>query len=198
MKSSRATARRRDAGGRGRAGRNGSRRSAIVWASLAGCMALGALLLSGPSRASAVATDGAVRPLAAQFSSVSLDSVVAPDGAPLRAWDTIVIHHSGGQADTPGSIAETHTRQGLDSIGYHFVIGNGRRMDDGVLHVTERWLEQRRGDHVIGEGGAALNPTSIGICLAGDGDRSPFTERQLGVLVHLLRSLQERYGIASE
>jgi len=86
--------------------------------------------------------------------------------------------------------------KGLNGIGYHFVIGNGNGLGDGVIHVGYRWIDQL----------PAARPTqsllweasTISICLVGNGDRRPFSDMQIRHLARLVQRLQQELAIPSE
>ena len=51
-------------------------------------------------------------------------------------WSSIVIQHLGEPAASIKSIQRSHLSGGLDGIGFHFIIGNGNGLGDGVVHGT--------------------------------------------------------------
>ena len=106
-----------------------------------------------------------------------------------------MIHHLGESAATPDQIHNRHVSWGYQGLGYHFVIGNGAGLGDGVVHVGYRWNEQLPGAHVVANAGAWYNEHTIGICLVGNGELHPFTERQMMHLVRLVQRLQQELGI---
>jgi hypothetical protein len=110
-------------------------------------------------------------------------------------WTGIVIHHLGEPAGDAESVHRMHRTWGYHGLGYHFLIGNGNGLGDGVIHVGYRWDEQLPGVQAVEVDSAAHNERSIGICLVGNGDRRPFTDRQIGQLVSLVRRLQQQLGI---
>ncbi len=120
---------------------------------------------------------------------------------PPRAWSKIVLHHSATRGGSVASIDAVHRQQKDRSgapwlgIGYHFVIGNGRDMGDGVLEPTFRWARQLPGAHA---GRREENERGIGICLIGNFDETPPTARQMDTLNSLLRSLAARFSIPPE
>ena len=127
-----------------------------------------------------------------------------PEGEIDDRWEMIVIHDSGSLSGTVRDLDAEARQAGLNGLGYHFVIGNGNGLSDGVVEASYRWNRQLAGAHVA----AAPNPdsseqlradqinrTAIGICLVGHGDRSEFTEAQMRALVDLVRALQVRQGI---
>jgi hypothetical protein len=111
-------------------------------------------------------------------------------------WTGIVVHHLGAPTGDAESIHRQHLEWGYDGLGYHFVIGNGNGLGDGIIQVGYRWDEQLPGAHVLGEAGREHNLHSIGICLIGNGDRRPFTEAQLRSLGALVRQLQGELDIS--
>ncbi len=141
-------------------------------------------------------------------------SPIAPREAPVVAgqWTGIVIHHSSTPAGDDVTLDRDHIAAGLSGLGYHFVIGNGQGLADGVVHVGYRWNQQLPGAHVASASPAEVrsgisqtslsaadaslfNRRTIGICLVGNGNRRPFTDRQMRELVALVRELQTQLGI---
>ena len=112
-----------------------------------------------------------------------------------QRWTGVVIHHLGEPAGDADSVQRKHLALGLNGLGYHFLIGNGNGLGDGVIHVGYRWTEQLPGAHVQGKQGSQQNQHSIGICLVGNGDRRPFTDRQMEQLVRLVQRLQNELDI---
>lgn len=104
-------------------------------------------------------------------------------------WTGIVIHHTGEPAGDPEMLNRIHKSLGYEGLGYHFLIGNGNGLGDGVIHVGYRWNQQLPGAHVAGPAGELHNNRSIGICLIGNGDRRPFTDAQMTQLISLLQRL---------
>src|SRR6185369_5851266 len=85
-----------------------------------------------------------------------------------RAWRFVVLHHTATETGDVETIDENH-RARTDSsgrpwlgIGYHFVIGNGQGMADGLVEPTFRWNDQLHGAHA---GDQIHNEYGIGICL---------------------------------
>jgi N-acetyl-anhydromuramyl-L-alanine amidase AmpD len=174
------------------------RRPHIVWASFTAAMTLvtGILILGdGGAPRGFVATTPS---LIATHESTS-DPISPRESALDRdRWTSIVIHHSG----SPAGSAETLHRQfqslGYDGLGYHFLIGNGQGLGDGVVDVGYRWNRQLPGAHVVGTQSEHYNQHAIGICLIGNGDRRAFTERQVNELIELVRRLQRELRIPAE
>jgi len=113
-------------------------------------------------------------------------------------WTGIVVHHLGLPAGDADSIDRQHRAEGFAGMGYHFVIGNGNGLADGVIQVGYRWNEQKPGVHVYDQPGEYHNLHSIGICLVGNGNRRPFTDRQMLSLVALVQRLQGRLSIGRD
>ena len=132
------------------------------------------------------------------------DSPLPDSGIDQERWNHIVIHDSGSMAGTVRELDAEARRAGLNELGYHFVIGNGSGLSDGVVEATPRWNRQGAGAHVATSSAPtpseqrrvdALNRQAIGICLIGNGERGAFTEAQLRALLDLVRALQLQLDI---
>lgn len=171
-----------------------TRRTKIVWVSFLVSMTLVTGLLTlgdhrpGPGFAAAHTSILADPP--------ALDPILQTD-APLDGtrWQGIIIHHSGEPGGDAESIRRLHLGAGARAMGYHFLIGNGNGMGDGVVHVGERWITQTAGWHTAGPYADYYNQHAIGICLVGNGDRRPFTDRQITQLISLVRRLQRHLNV---
>ena len=115
-----------------------------------------------------------------------------------RAWTCMVLHHSGTTQGDVASLDATHRRR-VDSagkpwlgIGYHFVVGNGQGMADGLVEPTFRWRQQLAGAHA---GEARTNETGIGICLIGNFQETTPSGRQLAATKSLVAALATHYQI---
>ncbi len=116
--------------------------------------------------------------------------------APARAWQYIVLHHSASEADSLETIDRFHREvRGWDGCGYHFVIGNGTYSGDGEIEVSRRWLEQKHGAHTKVAGHPEYNRYGIGICLVGNLEQHPPTEKQVAAARALVQYLMARYEI---
>jgi len=177
-----------------------SRRSKTVWGALLASMTLvgGLLVVLDPKQAPS-GGGFALPPLAATDGASSVEAVFNTK-APLESgrWQAIVIHDSGSPAGSPESLDEAARRSGLRGLGYHFVIGNGNGLRDGQVHVASRWLQQGMGAHVAGQNGDWYNRNAIGICLVGNGERTPFTDAQMSRLVQLVDALQRECRIPAD
>lgn len=134
------------------------------------------------------------------FRLSSLSNIVEPV-VESRPWNYIVLHHSATDSGSVESIDAAH-RERKDAsgkswlgIGYHFVIGNGRGMADGLVEPTFRWREQLQGAHA---GSRLYNEEGIGICVIGDfSDQTP-TPRQIAAARQLISHLSQRYQISAD
>ena len=176
------------------------RRSKVVWASLVGAMTAVTSLLFALDHGSPARLDGIALPAMAATSGTTSIEAVFETRTPVTPgqWRAIVIDHTGSPYGTPTSIDQEHKSQGLRGLGYDFVIGNGKGMGDGEIHVGERWLEQRPGAHTAGPDGEWYNRHAIGIALVGDGSRRGFSETQMVRLLDLVAALAREYDIPPE
>lgn len=110
-------------------------------------------------------------------------------------WRYIVIHHSGVDLGNMASMERYHrdTRHMENGLAYHFVIGNGKGMEDGEIGVSRRWTEQLDGGHVASD---SMNHIALGICLVGNFDETLPTRRQMDSLKVLVRTLMARCKIS--
>jgi hypothetical protein len=120
--------------------------------------------------------------------------------ATARDWQYIVLHHTATSAGSVEGIDSVHRRrkdsQGRSwlGIGYHFVIGNGQGMPDGQVESTFRWRDQMHGAH---SGVPRYNDWGIGVCLVGDFEQNPPTDKQLAAARKLIAALRRRFDIAA-
>lgn len=141
--------------------------------------------------------------LAANLAAIGETAAADPvfdTAAPIdrRRWKGIVVHHLGAPSGDPAQIHRQHLAIGHQGLGYHFLIGNGNGFGDGVVHAGYRWNEQLPGAHALGPDEAFHNEHSIAICLIGNGDRRPFTERQISQLISLVQRLQRELEIPAD
>ncbi|MEQ8843798.1 MAG: peptidoglycan recognition family protein [Phycisphaerales bacterium] len=137
-------------------------------------------------------------PMAVTTAGVPLEAITAPPaGLDDTRWRRIVIHHSRSRHGDAAQLSRAHREMGLAGLGYHFVIGNGRGMADGELHVAERWLRQQPGAHVAGPRSLEYNRDSIGVCLVGDGRLETFGRGQMDRLVATVATLAQKLDIPS-
>ena len=116
-----------------------------------------------------------------------------PD-SPSRKWRHIVLHHTASSAGSIESIHESHIGRGWDGIGYHFVIGNGKGMEDGEIQPTFRWREQIHGAHAKSPNNE-YNEYGIGICLVGNFEETQPSAAQLASVKRLVGVLKSEYRL---
>lgn len=116
-----------------------------------------------------------------------------------RPWKYVVLHHSASTTGGYDSIDREHReRLGWQGCGYHFVIGNGSETPDGRIEVARRWTDQKHGVHCRDGKHPDMNEYGIGICLVGDLEKAPPTERQIAAAQVLVAYLRSRYKIAAD
>jgi len=131
----------------------------------------------------------------------SASAIVLDPAPPERDWKTIVLHHSATRGGDVATIDAEHRKHRDRSgnpwlgIGYHFVVGNGQQMADGEVQATFRWHKQLAGAHA---GNRDHNDNGIGICLIGNFDQAPPTDRQVAAVRGLVKALGERYSITRD
>ncbi len=132
-----------------------------------------------------------------RLAPVAWTDIAPPADVDLRAWTTIVIHHSAALGGDPAGIDRDHEQhRKWDGIAYQFVIGNGRGMPLGRIEATFRWRRQTHGAHA---GNEAMNQHGIGICLIGDFSRAPPDPRLMDRLADLCAVLIRQVpGLAVE
>lgn len=109
-------------------------------------------------------------------------------------WTGIVIHHSATTVGSAKALDRYHreNRKMENGLAYHFVIGNGKGMQDGELHIGNRWKKQLDGGHLKLE---KWNKENIGICLIGNFQIHHPSQRQINSLEGLVRHLIKHCGI---
>ena len=119
-----------------------------------------------------------------------------PPSTVEKGWTAIIIHHSATDRGNAAIFDKDHRENhGWDGIGYDFVIGNGTDSGDGQVEVTYRWRRQITGAHCKTDNNWA-NEDGIGICLVGNFNNYPPSNRQMQSLDELIRFLQKRYNIS--
>jgi len=115
----------------------------------------------------------------------------------LKEWRYIVIHHSGTDSGSAKKFDQFHRNvKHWDSLGYHFVIGNGHGSRDGEIEVGPRWVAQQHGAHTATSGNA-YNNYGIGICMVGNFDAKAPTPAQMQAITDLVAYLQDRCKISN-
>lgn len=118
-----------------------------------------------------------------------------------RPWNTIVIHHSAGEYGNVAFLKKVHQQRQkgdpVDSMAYHFVVGNGKGMPMGAVDWGLRWRWRLWGAHVSGRNHRA-NLFGIGICMIGNFEKHNVPEPQYKGLFTLCRQLMGRFNIPLE
>jgi len=111
-------------------------------------------------------------------------------------WKGIVIHHSATTVGSAKALDNFHRNQRRmqNGLAYHFVIGNGKGMGDGEVHIGNRWKKQLDGGHLKKE---EWNKIYIGICLIGNFQEQRPSSKQMNALEGLSRHLMRRCGLSS-
>lgn len=112
-------------------------------------------------------------------------------------WTCLVIHHSASDRASPEAMDHAHRLRGWDELGYHFVIGNGIGYPDGEVFVGPRWTKQKHGAHCKVPGNY-YNEHGVGICLMGDLEEHPPTERQMQSLAQLVMFLEAQCNFGQD
>ncbi|MDD5645093.1 MAG: peptidoglycan recognition family protein, partial [bacterium] len=112
-------------------------------------------------------------------------------------WKYIVIHHSATATGNADIFDKCHKRKGMkNGLAYHFVIDNGTEgKRDGQIETGSRWKRQIEGGHVRQRW---LNIQGIGICVVGNLNEKPMTEKQYRSLIRLTRYLMKKYDIPAQ
>jgi N-acetylmuramoyl-L-alanine amidase len=173
-----------------------SKRTQLVWASFFVVMSVMLVLLqagSGTIQGGVLLTN-----ISSMTDRPEVDPIFSGE-TPVDAsyWSGIVIQHLGEPAGSIKSIQRSHLSGGLNGIGFHFIIGNGNGLGDGVVRGSERWLHQTRAARPISIHPENWDENVITICLIGNGNRRPFTERQILHLSRLVQRLQNELSIAT-
>ena len=115
-----------------------------------------------------------------------------------RRWKYIVVHHSAGNYGNIEFLQKVHrerqSKDPIDAIPYHFIIGNGKGLEDGEIASDARKKYNIWGAHVSGKN-IDRNARGIGICLIGNLETNQITEKQYQALVKLTKELMGTYNI---
>lgn len=116
---------------------------------------------------------------------------------PRPGWVHIVIHHTGTNSGSAKALDRYHREQRnmKNGLAYHFLIGNGKGMRDGEIHIGNRWRKQLPGGHLALE---HLNRTSIGISLVGNFEKTKPTAKQMAQLEALVVYLLDHTSVGKD
>lgn len=108
----------------------------------------------------------------------------------MREIKQIVIHHSAGTVNTTlSAIRKMHIQRGFSTIGYHQYI----YMKEG------KWvIERGRPDQQIGSHAKGFNKNSLGICIAGNYEKSEVPTEALDLLVEKIADWCLQYKIPTK
>ncbi|WIO74159.1 peptidoglycan recognition family protein [Porticoccaceae bacterium LTM1] len=115
-----------------------------------------------------------------------------------RRWNYIVIHHSAGNFGTIEFLQQVHrerqSRDPIDAIPYHYVIGNGNGLAMG--EIASDWRKEYHiwGTHVS-TNNRDRNFRGIGICLIGNFEEQTVPKQQYDALINLVKSLMIEHQI---
>ena len=117
-------------------------------------------------------------------------------GAPLLAWEWIVVHHTAADYATLAGIDRYHRSHFGDPLGaeYHFVINNGKKGPMGLVE-SARWRYQEPAWHLFKPDNA---PRSIAICLIGNFETRELPAPMLDALVDLTKALMREFTIPAD
>eukprot|EP00487_Bulimina_marginata_P009150 TRINITY_DN349_c0_g1_i3.p1 TRINITY_DN349_c0_g1~~TRINITY_DN349_c0_g1_i3.p1 ORF type:complete len:177 (+),score=11.63 TRINITY_DN349_c0_g1_i3:112-642(+) len=113
-------------------------------------------------------------------------------------WNYIVIHHSAGRSGNVEILQQVHrqrqSKDPIDAIPYHYIIGNGNGMKSG--EVASDWRQEYNiwGAHVSGRN-FDHNFRGIGICLIGNLEEKAPAVKQYNALLKLTKQLMLQYNI---
>ena len=104
----------------------------------------------------------------------------------------VILHSTGSEGGSVAALEDYHRRVKGDPLGvpYHFLVGNGRGMADGRIHLSGR-LDTFR-DEAAKAGASPAAALAIG--LVGDGNRTPPTPAQLAATDEILDYLAAKAG----
>lgn len=116
-------------------------------------------------------------------------------------WSYIVIHHSAGSYGNIAHLQDIHdqrqSKEPIHAISYHYIIGNGKGMEDGKVESDIRKKLNLWGVHVS-KNNTDRNFRGLGICVIGNLNEKEMTPQQYKSLVALTLDLMKKYNIGAE
>jgi len=116
-------------------------------------------------------------------------------------WNYIVIHHSAGEYGSIALLQKVHrerqSRDLIDAIPYHYIVGNGKGLGVGVVKSDWRRYWNIWGMHVS-KHNIDRNFRGLGICLIGNFENHAISDKQYTALLKLTKSLMKKYNIPLE
>lgn len=113
----------------------------------------------------------------------------------MNSPDHIIIHCSDSAWGDATEIAAWHRERGFRTIGYHFVILNGRRTAGSYDLIDDGWIERGRREDEAGAHAYGYNSRSIGVCLIG---RGTYSAAQMASLHELVERLAVKHSVPVE
>jgi len=139
-----------------------------------------------------------------KFLKLSLASVALVAASGLywsNRWKYIVVHHSAGNYGNIEFLQKVHrqrqSKDPIDAIPYHYVIGNGNGMKMG--EIASDWRKENNiwGAHVSGRN-SDRNFRGLGICMIGNFEENKVPETQYQALLGLTKQLISEHNISPE
>lgn len=111
----------------------------------------------------------------------------------------VIVHCSASTWGNAAEITRWHLERGFKTIGYHYVILNGRLAPTKMHFEYDGHIETGRpldddADMELDEIGAHAfgYNNAVGICLIGDSGR--FSDAQIRALKHIIKRLRKQFG----
>jgi hypothetical protein len=182
----RAPSRRAKSSGKGQGGI--SARARVIWVALVASMTTvgGVLYALDPSAKSSEAQ---------ALMAKSRTSGTSITKAQTGRWSRIVLVDTGSPFADAGTLREQGAALGVaEGVGYHFVIGNGRGLDDGKSYECNFWRDQRAGSELYAPG--LIDDRTIVVALVGNSRRDRLTESQFERTRVMVADLMRQHGIS--
>jgi N-acetyl-anhydromuramyl-L-alanine amidase AmpD len=113
-------------------------------------------------------------------------------------WNYIVIHLSAGNYGNIEHLQKIHnqrqSKEPINAISYHYIIGNGNGMPDGDIASDKRKEYNLWGVHVSGNN-FDKNLRGLGICVIGNLENREMTPKQYQSLLKLTVKLAKEHNI---
>lgn len=185
MATKRAPSRRTKSSGKGQGGV--SARARVIWVALVASMTTvgGVLYALDPS-----AKTHDAKPLMAPTQT----GVATVTKSESGRWTRIVLVDTGSPFADASTLREQGVSLGVaEGVGYHFVIGNGRGLDDGKSYECDFWRQQRAGSTLYAPG--LIDERTIVVGLVGNSRRDRMTESQFERTRVMVADLMRQHGI---
>lgn len=116
----------------------------------------------------------------------------------VNRWSYIVIHHSAGNYGNIEFLQKVHrerqSKDPIDAIPYHYIVGNGNGLGVGIVKSDWRKTWHLWGMHLSGNN-FNRNFRGLGICLIGNFEKRDIDPKQYEALVKLTKELMRKYKI---